>query len=66
VEDERAVYIVEELCTGGELLTHIIEQGAYSEREAAAVFRQVLQVIAYLHSHQARPRPHPTLTPSEV
>ena len=35
---------------GGELFEKILEQGAYSEKEARDVFTQMLNAVAYLHS----------------
>jgi calcium/calmodulin-dependent protein kinase I len=34
---------------GGELFEKILDQGAYSEKEARDVFYQMLQAVAYLH-----------------
>ncbi|KAH7438322.1 hypothetical protein KP509_04G009900 [Ceratopteris richardii] len=50
-EDRRAVHLVMDLCTGGELLNRIISKGKYTEREAAAVFRTVIEVLKDCHSH---------------
>ncbi|KAH7438300.1 hypothetical protein KP509_04G009200 [Ceratopteris richardii] len=49
-EDRRAVHLVMDLCTGGELLKRITSKGKYSEREAAAVFRTVIEVLKDCHS----------------
>lgn len=53
-EDDQHVFIVTELCTGGELFDHIIEktkskEGHYSEKDAARLIRQMLRAIAYCH-----------------
>jgi len=48
-EDARHIYLVMELCTGGELFDRIIEKGRFSEREAALVMRQILRAVFYLH-----------------
>ncbi|XP_065853517.1 CDPK-related kinase 7-like [Euphorbia lathyris] len=49
-EDENNVYIVMELCKGGELLDRILTRGGkYSEEEAKAVMVQILSVVAYFH-----------------
>mmetsp|Transcript_1949 Transcript_1949/g.3411 ORF Transcript_1949/g.3411 Transcript_1949/m.3411 type:complete len:375 (-) Transcript_1949:269-1393(-) len=45
------VYIVMELVSGGELLDRITERGNYTEQVAAALITQILQGVAYLHSH---------------
>lgn len=49
-EDKNAVHLVMELCAGGELFDRIIAKGKYSEREAAAVCRTIVQVIQTCHS----------------
>ncbi|KAJ0610885.1 putative protein kinase CAMK-CDPK family [Helianthus annuus] len=49
-EDEDSVYIVMELCKGGELLDRILARGGkYSEEDAKAVMVQVLRITAYCH-----------------
>jgi len=56
-EDSHHVFIVTELCTGGELFERIIEktnsaEGHYSEHDAASLVHQVLDAIAYCHDMQ--------------
>eukprot|EP00191_Tetraselmis_sp_GSL018_P020077 CAMPEP_0177583666 /NCGR_PEP_ID=MMETSP0419_2-20121207/3446_1 /TAXON_ID=582737 /ORGANISM="Tetraselmis sp., Strain GSL018" /LENGTH=354 /DNA_ID=CAMNT_0019073077 /DNA_START=174 /DNA_END=1239 /DNA_ORIENTATION=+ len=48
-EDSTAVYLLLELCTGGELFDHIKEQGSFSEADAANIVRQILRVTAECH-----------------
>jgi len=43
------VYLLLELCTGGELFDHIKEQGSFSEADAANIVRQILRVTAECH-----------------
>ncbi|KAE8705016.1 Calcium-dependent protein kinase 16 [Hibiscus syriacus] len=52
-EDGSYVYIVMELCEGGELLDRILSKkdGRYSEKDAAVVVRQMLKVAAECHLH---------------
>ncbi|GAA0186257.1 non-receptor serine/threonine protein kinase [Lithospermum erythrorhizon] len=52
-EDDSYVYIVMELCEGGELLDSILakKDGRYSEKDAAIVVRQMLKVAAECHLH---------------
>ncbi|XP_020593895.1 calcium-dependent protein kinase 18-like [Phalaenopsis equestris] len=52
-EDDDYVYIVMELCQGGELLDRILAKkyNRYSERDAAIVVRQMLKVAAQCHLH---------------
>jgi len=49
-EDAQNVYLVMELCTGGELFDRIIEQSSFSEQKAAPRMKQILRAVAYLHS----------------
>ncbi|KAK1649836.1 hypothetical protein QYE76_067641 [Lolium multiflorum] len=49
-EDEENVYIVMELCKGGELLDKILARGGkYSEEDAKVVMRQILSVASFCH-----------------
>lgn len=49
-EDNENVYIVMELCEGGELLDRILSRGGkYSEEDARAVIVQILSVVAFCH-----------------
>jgi len=49
-DSPQYLYIVMELCEGGELFNSIAEKVSYSEKEAAGVIVQLLQAIDYLHS----------------
>lgn len=51
-EDSTNVYLVEEMCQGGELLNKIMTLKHFSEREAAAVMLRLANAISYLHSNQ--------------
>ncbi|KAK9162881.1 hypothetical protein Syun_003783 [Stephania yunnanensis] len=49
-EDHDNVYIVMELCEGGELLDRILSRGGkYTEDDAKAVMLQILKVVAFCH-----------------
>lgn len=49
-ESETTLFIVMELCTGGELFDRIKARGSYSEKDAALVLRQMFSGIQYMHS----------------
>ncbi|RRT82461.1 hypothetical protein B296_00002000 [Ensete ventricosum] len=49
-EDRRSVNLVMELCEGGELFDRIISRGHYSERAAAALCREIVNVVHCCHS----------------
>lgn len=44
-EDEDAVYLVMEICEGGELFDRIVSRGHYTERAAASVAKTILEVV---------------------
>lgn len=48
-EDNQNVHLVMELCSGGELFDRIIAKGSYSERQAASVCRQIVNVVHACH-----------------
>jgi len=50
-EDETNVYLVMEVCSGGELFERIIEKEYFSEKYAAQVFKQILEAINYCHNN---------------
>ncbi len=58
-----AIYIVMEKMKGGELFDRIAAAGAFSERDAAHVFRQLMRGVAYLH---ARGIAHRDLKPENL
>eukprot|EP00246_Nothoceros_aenigmaticus_P002250 TRINITY_DN13068_c0_g1_i1.p1 TRINITY_DN13068_c0_g1~~TRINITY_DN13068_c0_g1_i1.p1 ORF type:complete len:578 (+),score=92.83 TRINITY_DN13068_c0_g1_i1:563-2296(+) len=49
-EDSLNVYIVMELCEGGELLDRILSRGGrYSEEDAKVVVQQILSIVSFCH-----------------
>lgn len=48
-EDKNNVHLVMELCSGGELFDRITERGSYSEKEAAKIGRQIVNVVHSCH-----------------
>lgn len=55
-EDDQYIYLVQELCTGGELFDRIIKrtdkgEGGYTEKQAALIMRSILRGISYIHTH---------------
>ncbi|KAJ0550854.1 putative protein kinase CAMK-CDPK family [Helianthus annuus] len=49
-EDAVSVYVVMELCAGGELFDRIIERGHYTEKKAADLSRVIVGVVEACHS----------------
>ena len=50
-EDARTVYLVFEVCEGGELFDRIIAKGHFSENEARHLFIQMIKSLFYCHKH---------------
>ncbi|OAP09301.1 CPK24 [Arabidopsis thaliana] len=50
-EDKDAVYLVMEICEGGELFDRIVSRGHYTERAAASVAKTILEVVKVCHEH---------------
>eukprot|EP00931_Biecheleriopsis_adriatica_P063636 TRINITY_DN3857_c0_g2_i1.p1 TRINITY_DN3857_c0_g2~~TRINITY_DN3857_c0_g2_i1.p1 ORF type:complete len:489 (-),score=150.85 TRINITY_DN3857_c0_g2_i1:44-1510(-) len=48
-EDNRCVYLIMELCTGGELFDRIIESGHLKENQAAILMQNMFRSIFYMH-----------------
>lgn len=48
-EDKINVYLVLELCSGGELFDRIVEKKYYNENEARIIFRQIMKAIIHCH-----------------
>ncbi|KAK3231901.1 hypothetical protein Dsin_003782 [Dipteronia sinensis] len=48
-EDKHNIHVVMELCSGGELFDRILARGSYSEREAASICRQIVNVVHVCH-----------------
>ncbi|KAJ2744834.1 Calcium/calmodulin-dependent protein kinase type I [Coemansia sp. BCRC 34301] len=51
-ETPSNVYLITELCTGGELFEHILcRTPSFSEHDAAGVVRQIVSGVKFLHDH---------------
>lgn len=50
VEDEDKVYLIMQLCCGGELFGHILSQGSLSERQARGYFESMLTAVNACHT----------------
>ncbi|KAJ3415986.1 hypothetical protein HDV05_003583 [Chytridiales sp. JEL 0842] len=48
-ETPNNLYLVMDLCTGGELFDRICERGSFYEEDAAEIIKTVLEAVAYLH-----------------
>ena len=50
-QDDKRLYIVTELLTGGELFDKILKTKHFNEKKAALYMKQILSAVAYCHSH---------------
>lgn len=50
-EEEDYVHLVMELCAGGELFHRLEKHGRFIEREAAVLFRHLMEVVMYCHDN---------------
>lgn len=50
-EDRRQMFLVMELCSGGELFDRIIQDGHFTEKTAAVVVHQMLSAVFYMHTN---------------
>jgi len=50
-QSEKYVYIINELCTGGELFDKIVDVKFFSENVASNIMRQLLSAVAYCHEN---------------
>lgn len=53
-ENEKNIFLVTELCTGGELYDRVVDKTLsgehFSEYDAARIIRNILSAISYIHS----------------
>lgn len=49
-QDNKHLYLLMNLCLGGELYDHIVEAGHFSEMDAACVMQQIFRAVFYMHS----------------
>ena len=50
-EDNKCVYLVQELCEGGELFEYIADREQLCEEDAARIFQQITSAILYCHKN---------------
>lgn len=49
-EDSKYLHLVIELCKGQTLLSHLVENGPLTEKEAAVIMKKALSAVNHLHS----------------
>lgn len=50
-ETKEGVFIVTDLCRGGELFDRLVEKVHYNELDARHIVKQIFEGVKYLHSH---------------
>lgn len=50
-EDRKNIYLVMELCVGGELFDRIVASGHFTETQAAIVMQQMISAVYYMHEN---------------
>lgn len=55
-EDSRNFYLIMELCSGGELFDRIIEEGHFTEAQAAIVMQHIFRAMYYMHENKVTHR----------
>ncbi|PWY98691.1 Pkinase-domain-containing protein [Testicularia cyperi] len=50
-ETREGVFIVTDLCKGGELFDRLVQKVHYNELDARHIMKQILEGVAYLHEH---------------
>ena len=48
-EDQWNIYLIMELCSGGELFDKTIEVGHFTEVQAATLMQQMVRAVLYMH-----------------
>lgn len=48
---DTSIYLVMELCSGGELFDAIIKESSFSEHRASGYMKQIFGAVFYLHKH---------------
>lgn len=51
-EDHKNIYLILEICTGGELFDTIVKNGYLTEKAGAILVQQMLAAIYYMHDHK--------------
>jgi serine/threonine protein kinase len=51
IDTPKAIYLIMEYCSGGELFDFIVKQGKIKERQACNFFHQILNGCEYLHQN---------------
>ena len=48
--EEDKIYLVTEICDGGEVFDRVDEKKGLPEKDAAVMFKQMLLALTYLHN----------------
>ena len=66
-ENDECIYLIMELCNGGELFDYLIskleQQERFTEKEVAHIFKQLMSAVSYCHSNKIS---HRDLKPENI
>ena len=62
-QDDKKLYIITELCSGGELFDKIQDQSSFTELEVASIMDQLMRGISYCHGLDVQ---HNDLKPENI
>ena len=51
IENENYIFLINEFCSGGDILQNIIEKGAFDEEKSCKIFQQIICGLEYLHKN---------------
>ena len=51
IENPENIFIISEYCSKGDLITNLMENGAFDEYNACKIFQQILSALEYLHKN---------------
>jgi len=63
--DDNNFYISTELCEGGELFDHLLDNGRFTEKKCTKVLKQVLYALNHMHKMK-EPMAHRDLKPENL
>mmetsp|Transcript_38741 Transcript_38741/g.72671 ORF Transcript_38741/g.72671 Transcript_38741/m.72671 type:complete len:536 (-) Transcript_38741:173-1780(-) len=51
-EDQKNIFLVMEVCEGGELFDKIMQEKSFTERQAAILMQQAIRAVRHMHEHR--------------
>lgn len=60
---EDYICIIMEYCEKGEIFNHIVQNGAFSEKDCIQIFKKIVEAVKYIHDHNIA---HRDLKPENI